>query len=76
MKLANNLFSKLLPSANVPRFEIEEISIKELATFDVYEIGHSETPGLQMMGDNGTRVFRSDIPITDVVQLIYLFFEV
>ena len=24
---------------NVPRFEIEEISIKELATFDVYEIG-------------------------------------
>ena len=65
-------------TANVPRFEIEEISIKGSATIDVYEIeiGHSETPGLQMMGDNGTRVFRSDIPITDVVQLIYLFFEV
>ena len=61
-------------AANVPRFEMEEIAIKLSSKTDVKEIEYNEIPG--GFGDMGTRVFKSDHPIHDVVHIIYLYFEV
>ena len=63
-------------AANVPRFEIQEISLQGSFNTDVYDIEYTETLSLQMMGDDGMRVFKSDRPINDYVRFIYLFFEV
>ena len=60
-------------AANVPRFKMEEIAIVSSNT-DVNEIEYHEIPG--GFGDMGTRVFKSDHPIHDVVHIIYLYFEV
>ena len=61
-------------SATVPRFEMEEISIKESDDPDIKEIKYTEIPG--GFGDVGIRVFESDHPIHDIVRIIYLYFEV
>lgn len=60
-------------TANVPRFELQEIAIKGSSNPDIMELDYIEIPG--GFGDNGIRVFRSDVPIHDIVQIIYLYFE-
>ena len=55
-------------SATVPRFEMEEISIKGSDDPDIKEIKYTEIPG--GFGDVGIRVFESDHPIHDIVRII------
>ena len=61
-------------TANVPRFELQEIAIKGSSNPDVKELDYIEIPG--GFGDMGIRVFKSDHPIHEIVHIIYLYFEV